>query len=76
MTPEQFDDAVWRHPVGFRAVMASRSEEPVVEATARRIVDIAAASTDTVFHLRPRSTAALGGASRRPIWSSRWSRST
>ncbi len=49
MTPEQFDDAVWRHPVGFRAVMASRSEEPVVEATARRIVDIAAASTDTVI---------------------------
>jgi len=54
VTPEQFGEAVWSHPAGFGAVVAAR-DGGVDESAARRVVDVAAASADSVILHTPSS---------------------
>ena len=50
LTPERFTETVWAHPGGFWAVVAPAAEAPPVGLAAiRRLVEVAAAATDTVI---------------------------
>lgn len=48
ITPEQFGEAVWQHPEGFGAVVASRADMPETEALGR-VIEVAASSADVVI---------------------------